>query len=170
MLRSKCSVVSRVRPIRTHGVKGGSYSRRRARAVRQVDLPMEKVVVQHSPIQGLGVFATRRIEPGEIIIDGCREVLTEEAVKALPTEERIFLAVMDGRNILMIPPARFVNHSCNPNARGTDQHDVAIRVIEAGEEVTVDYVAEQVPGLTLQCNCKAPNCRGLLVVPPASQE
>jgi hypothetical protein len=42
---------------------------------------------------------------------------------------------------------------------------VAIRAIEAGEEVTVDYVAEQVPGLRLECNCRAPNCRGLLVVP-----
>jgi SET domain-containing protein len=47
---------------------------------------------------------------------------------------------MDGHNILMKPPARFVTHSCNPNARGTDRHDVAIRVIEASEEVTVDYV------------------------------
>jgi len=37
-------------------------------------------------------------------------------------------------------------------------------VIEAGEEITVDYVAEQVPGLRLQCNCRMPNCRGLLIV------
>jgi len=36
--------------------------------------------------------------------------------------------------ILMTPPARFVNHSSDPNARGTDLYDVAIRVIEAGEE------------------------------------
>jgi len=131
---------------------------------------METVVVRHSPIHGRGVFAARRIEPGEIIIDGCREVLSDEAIASLPTEERVFLSVMDGQHILMKPPARFVNHSCNPNARGTDRHDVAIRVIEAGEEVTVDYVAEQVPGLTLECNCKALNCRGLLVVPSTSRE
>jgi SET domain-containing protein len=131
---------------------------------------METVVVQHSPIHGRGVFAARRIEPGEIIIDGCRAILSDEAIKSLLIEERIFLAIMHGQNILMKPPARFVNHSCNPNARGTDRHDVAIRVIEAGEEVTVDYVAEQVPGLWLECNCKAPNCRGLLVVPSTSQE
>ena len=80
-----------------------------------------------------------------------------------------FLSVVDGLNVLMRPPARFVNHSCNPNARGTDRHDVASRVIEAGEEVTVDYVAEHVPGLRLECNCKALNCRGLLVVSSASQ-
>jgi hypothetical protein len=56
---------------------------------------------------------------------------------------------MDGQNVLFHPPARFVNHSCNPNARGSDSRDVASRVIEAGEEITVDYVAEQVPGLKL---------------------
>ena len=128
---------------------------------------MEKVVVQHSPIHGRGVFAVRRIEPGEVVIDGCREVLSDEALAALPPEERVFLSVVDGQNILMQPPARFVNHSCNPNARGTDRHDVAIRVIEPGEEVTVDYVAEHVPGLRLECNCQAPNCRGLLIVPSA---
>jgi SET domain-containing protein len=131
---------------------------------------MEKVVVHDSPIHGQGVFAARRIEPGEVIIDGGRELLTQDALDALPPEERIFISVIDGQSVLMLPPARFVNHSCNPNARGSDRRDVAIRVIEAGQEVTVDYVAEQVPGLRLQCNCKAPNCRGLLVVPSGFQE
>ena len=127
---------------------------------------MEKVVVHDSPIHGQGVFAARRIEAGEVIIDGGRELLTEDELDALPPDEKMFVSVIDGHTVLMLPPARFVNHSCNPNARGTDQRDVAIRVIEAGEEVTVDYVAEEVPGLRLECNCKAPNCRGLLVNHP----
>jgi SET domain-containing protein len=128
---------------------------------------MQRIVVKHSPIHGQGVFAARRIEVGEVIMDwsGCSEVLTDEAVNALPREESIFVSVIDGRNVLFKPPARFVNHSCNPNARGSDRHDIAIRVIEAGEEITVDYVAEHVPGLRLECNCQAPNCRGLLIVP-----
>jgi len=127
---------------------------------------MENVVVQRSPIHGRGVFAVRRIEPGDVVIEGCREVLSDAALAALSPEERVFLSVVAGPNIQIQPPARFVNHSCNPNARGTDRHDVAIRVIEPGEEVTVDYVAEHVPGLRLECNCQAPNCRGLLIVPP----
>ena len=130
---------------------------------------MDKVVVRASPIHGRGVFASRRIEPGEVIIDGCRDVLSEETVKALPPDERIYLSVIDGRTILMQPPARFVNHSCNPNARGADDCDVAIRVIEPGEEVTVDYAAE-VPGMAMRCNCKAPNCRGFVVGPTAETE
>ena len=123
-----------------------------------------------SPIHGRGVFAARRIEAGEIIIAGCREVLTDQAVNALPPEETVFLSVIGGQHILMKPPARFVNHSCNPTARGTDRHDIAIRVIEAGEEVTVDYMAEQVPGPRLECNCKAPNCRRSIIVPASSEQ
>ena len=123
---------------------------------------MKNVVVLDSPIHGRGVFAVRRIEPGEVIIDGCRDVLTAEAVAALSPEDRIFLSVLDGRNMLMHEPARFVTHSFTPNARGSDRCDIAMRVIVAGEEITVDYVAEQVPGLRLQCNCHAPNCRGLI--------
>ena len=128
---------------------------------------MERIVVKNSPIHGQGVFAAGRIEAGEVIIDWseCSEVLSAGAVKALPREESIFVSIIDGQNVLFKPPASFVNHSCNPNARGCDGHDIAIRVIEAGEEITVDYVAEQVPGLRLDCKCRAPNCRGRLIVP-----
>ena len=121
---------------------------------------MEKVVVRESPIHGRGVFATRRIEAGEVVIEGCREVLTYDALEALPVSERKFLALMDGQTVLMKPPSRFVNHSCEPNARGTMWHDVAVRVIEAGEEVTVDYGDEQASGRRLRCHCGTPNCRG----------
>jgi uncharacterized protein len=131
--------------------------------VVEIKAPMDKVVVRESPIHGRGVFAVRRIEAGEVVIEGCRDVLSDDEVRSLPAEEREFLSVMDGHHILMKPPSRFVNHSCQPNTCGTGQHDVAIRVIEAGEEVTVDYGAEQVPGLRMRCNCKAPNCRGLIV-------
>ena len=130
----------------------------------------ENIVVKESPIHGVGVFATRRIAAGEVIIDGCREWLSDEALTELPPEERSYISVIDGRSILFKPPARFVNHSCNPNARGTGHGDVAMRVIEAGEEITVDYIAEQVPGLRLECNCKAANCRGLLILPQESRE
>jgi len=132
---------------------------------------MERIVVNNSPIHGRGVFAVGRIGAGEVIMNWsqCSEVLSDEAVNALASEERRCVSVIDGENILFKPPARFINHSCNPNALGSDGHDIALRVIEAGEEITVDYVAEQVPGLRLECNCNAPNCRGLLIVPSRPQ-
>jgi hypothetical protein len=91
-------------------------------------------------------------------------------LKPLPDDERKYVSFIDRRHILFKPPARFVNHSCNPNAHASKGQDVAIRNIARGEEITVDYVVEQVPGLNLQCNCGTSSCRGFLKVaeqPPA---
>src|SRR5262245_65493042 len=126
-----------------------------------------KFVVKASPIHGRGVFAARRIEPGEITIDWttCSEVLTDEQVRFLSVEEQMFVSIVDGKHVLFKPPARFVNHSCDANARAGDGHDVALRAIEEGEEITIDYVLEQALELrlrTFQCRCGAANCRGLL--------
>jgi hypothetical protein len=44
-------------------------------------------------------------------------------------------------------------------------HDVALRAIDAGKEITIDYAAEQALELTLRplrCNCGAAACRGVL--------
>jgi uncharacterized protein len=127
----------------------------------------EKIVIKQSPIHGRGVFAARRIEAGEITIDwsSCAEILSDEEVRALPVEEQMFVSFVDGRNVLFKPPARFVNHSCEANARADDGHDVALRAIEEGEEITIDYVAEQALELrlhTIQCRCGAATCRGVL--------
>jgi SET domain-containing protein len=127
---------------------------------------VKNIAIRNSNIHGQGVFAEKDISPGEIIIDWscCAEFLTNPEIEALPNDERKYLSFIDGRHILFKPPARFVNHSCNPNARGAKGHDVAIRHITQGDEITVDYVAEQVPGLNLQCNCGASGCRGFLKV------
>ena len=127
---------------------------------------MPSIIVKDSQIHGQGVFAARDILAGEVIIDWdeCSETLTEQRVEMLFPEERKRVSFIDGHPILFKPPACWVNHSCDANARGTNRKDVAIRAIKKGEEVTVDYVMENVPGLRLQCNCESPNCRGYLRV------
>lgn len=118
----------------------------------------------NSRIHGKGIFAARDISPGEVLIDwnDCTKVLTVEEVGTLSHDERKRVSFIEGQYILFGPPACWVNHSCNPNARGTNRQDVANRFINKGEEITVDYVIEKVPGLNLHCNCGEPNCRGLL--------
>jgi uncharacterized protein len=122
------------------------------------------VLVKDSPIHGRGLFAARDIAAGEMIIDWalCKEVLTNESFAALSAEERKRVSVIDGQRILFKPPACWVNHSCDANARGTEEKDIATRAIQQGEEITVDYIREKVPGLDVICNCAAPNCRGVL--------
>jgi uncharacterized protein len=126
------------------------------------------IIVQDSKIHGRGIFAARDIGEGEIIIDWalCKENLTQEDVEQLTIEERKRVSVIDGQLVLFKPPACWVNHSCNANARGTEGRDVAIRVITQGEEITVDYILENVPDLNLRCNCGSQNCRGFLRSPP----
>lgn len=125
------------------------------------------IVVKNSSVHGQGVFAARDILAAEVIIDWdeCSEVLTERDIEKLSFEERKRVSFLDGQHILFKPPACWVNHSCDANARGRNRQDVAIRAIKAGEEITVDYVVEKVPGLNLRCTCGLSNCRGFLVVP-----
>lgn len=124
------------------------------------------ITIKESPIHGLGVFAARDVKKGETIIDwnGCAEILTPFEAKDLPPSEKKYLSVIDGQYVLFKPPARFVNHSCDPNAKGSGGRDFAVRDIKAGDEITVDYVIEKVPGLDLQCNCGTKQCRGHLRV------
>lgn len=120
-----------------------------------------------SAIHGVGLFAVKPIRAGETILEWseCSQVLSEEQVAALSPGELRYVSFIEGRSILFEPPARFVNHSCDPNARGSSGRDSALRDIAAGEEITVDYVQEQVPGLDLECHCGSPKCRGNLKVP-----
>jgi SET domain-containing protein len=128
---------------------------------------MAQIVIKDSKIHGQGVFAAGDIDPGDVIIDWdeCMDILSEFDVENLSPEERKRVSFIDGRYILFNPPASWVNHSCDANARAENQRDVAIRAIKRGEEVTVNYIRESVPGLNLQCNCGSANCRKWLVTP-----
>lgn len=86
-----------------------------------MDMP-EGVFTQlrESPIHGKGLFATKDFEAGEVVCPG-----------------RI-----DGKRT---PAGRFINHSLNPNIVpekvGDDIYAVAMRKIQAGDELLVDYRA-----------------------------
>ncbi len=124
----------------------------------------KNIAIKTSKIHGNGVFAEKDISKGEVILDwrGSVQPLNRDQLESLPKSERKCVSFIDDKYILMKGPARFVNHSCKPNARGADGQDIAIRRIKRGEEITVDYVAEKVPDLNLKCNCAASNCRGIL--------
>jgi SET domain-containing protein len=129
--------------------------------------PMTHIIIKDSKIHGRGVFAARDIHPGEAIIDWaeCTEILSESAVTKLSPEERKRVSFIEGQYILFKPPACWVNHSCDANARGANGRDLATRAIKVGEEITVNYVFEKVPGLNLQCNCGSANCQKQLHLP-----
>ena len=128
------------------------------------------VDVRESQIDGHGVFAAEGI-PARAKIGEIRgeAISVEEARIRATRHERIMIVELSARRAIdftkSTDPMRFTNHSCRPNARlCIDNGRVefyALRVIEAGEELTVDYGETHHDG-QLACRCGAPACRGAL--------
>ena len=66
-------------------------------------------------------------------------------------------------------PARFLNHSCDPNCEAQQEEDriwiVALRDIAPGEELTFNYGYDLEEWQDHPCECGAPNCLGYIVAP-----
>ena len=58
---------------------------------------------------------------------------------------------------------RFLNHSCEPNAKFENPNLVAIREIKASEQITFDYNTTEYDLATpFECHCKSDGCCGLV--------
>ena len=58
---------------------------------------------------------------------------------------------------------RFLNHSCEPNAKFENRNLVAIREIKASEQITFDYNTTEYDLATpFECHCKSDGCCGLV--------
>jgi uncharacterized protein len=116
-----------------------------------------KVYNRQSAIHGLGMFAGRDYARGEEIW-----VLKGRPVTASPSGSDPN-AVGFGPDMWIDPdpPFEFVNHSCAPNgAFGRSGEFYALRPIEKGEEVTLDYSTTEVdPDWRMACGCSAITCR-----------
>ncbi|HXT16565.1 MAG TPA: SET domain-containing protein-lysine N-methyltransferase [Gemmatimonadaceae bacterium] len=119
---------------------------------------------------GLGLFATERFVAGDTIlrIDG-RLVNWRELLKRRGS-------FMDncyrfGPETYLDPgdrPARYVNHSCVPNAAVHKARNrlylVAVAAISAGREITFDYSTTIADDdiWTMRCRCGSPQCRRII--------
>lgn len=129
-----------------------------------------KAVVKASPIHGRGLFAVDKIQAGEIVcVKGGhifqRSRLREVAASLGPAEIQIaddlFIGPLsdeerEGSMILS-------NHSCDPNIGVQGQIVfVAMRDIDAGEELTHDWATTDDDTYEMECHCNAVNCRKVL--------
>lgn len=93
------------------------------------------VEVRDSALHGKGLFALRRFVANEVVCPGR----------------------LDGKRT---PAGRYTNHSAAPNVtpikRGDDIHAMAIRAIEKGEEILVDYRASMRVNFGIEM--KEPSC------------
>ncbi len=115
---------------------------------------------------GLGLFATTRIEKGAFIVEYTGRLISHaEAVRREARGSRYMFelderSTIDGssrRNV-----ARYVNHSCGPNAEADLVRGKlilrAIKRIAAGEEITLDYGAEYFELFIARAGCKCDKC------------
>ena len=128
------------------------------------------VAVRRSAIDGFGVFAAEAIPPQRKIgeIRG-ESISVAEARRRARGQARIMIVEISPRKAIdasaSTDPMRFTNHGCEPNARLCIRQGhvefYALRAIEPGEEITVNYGATHHEG-RLACRCGAPSCIGWL--------
>jgi SET domain-containing protein len=122
--------------------------------------------VVRSAIDGYGVVATKSFAAGDLLaeVDGVAW-RDGDAV-----DDRYSLWIDDGLYFDMVDQTRWINHSCDPNARvetGVSEHGevsariVAGRSIAAGEEIAYDYAFPA--HLAEPCRCGSSRCRGLII-------
>jgi SET domain-containing protein len=122
------------------------------------------IEVRKSKIEGRGVFALRDFKPGAVVVEwDTTNTLSDREYEQLPEDQRSYVARFKGGWLYMLEPARYVNHSCDPNAIPLNGADVAIREIRAGDEITSDYRSVMPIGERMECRCGASTCMGYIV-------
>ena len=140
--------------------------------------------VERSPVHGNGVFATRKIEAGERIIEYTGERIDwPEALRRTdagdgPVNHTFYFSLDDGQVIdggSHGNDARWINHACEPNCEAYEEDGRvfihALMDIEAGEELNYNYAlvyeARHTPALkrAFLCLCGTPGCLGTMLAP-----
>lgn len=113
-----------------------------------------KTRIGPSAIEGTGLFADEDIPAGTKtweFMAGYDVIFTEAEIDALPPVPRaellryVYHNERSGNFIYCLDNARFMNHTEAPNTGsvyppdGSEGHDIALRDIKRGEELTCDY-------------------------------
>ena len=118
-------------------------------------------------VTGLGLFATQPIKRGAYIATyRGRRITTEEADRREVRGARYQFELNKRWTIDGSPRwnlARYINHSCRPNAKPVGRKGgiviVALRRIEPGDEITYDYGREYVKYFLENGGCRCAACR-----------
>jgi uncharacterized protein len=129
-------------------------------------MPSRSVRIARSKT-GLGLFAVKPIKrSGHIAAYRGRIITSEEADRREARGARYMFELTKKWTIDGSPRwnlARYINHSCKPNARPVGRNGgiviVALRRIEPGEEITYDYGREYLRYFMQNGGCRCTACR-----------
>ena len=128
-----------------------------------------KLSIRQSSIHRWGVFAEELIIAGRKVIEYTGERLNRLQAKRRDHPQFTYLFAVDTYwtldGAVGGSGAEIINHSCEPNlvSRVFKGHVIymSLRVIEPGEELTVDYSFPKAAG-RMECACGTPSCRGTM--------
>jgi len=129
-----------------------------------------KAEIRISETEGRGLFARERIAKGEIVSVRGGHIITRQVEEKIikpdgywgyPIADEFVLAPLNTQEIESV--MMFLNHSCEPNVGILGQIIfVAMRDIDSGEELTIDYAMFGADKEPMTCNCRSSHCRGLI--------
>jgi SET domain-containing protein len=131
------------------------------------------VCFRESAIHGTGGFAKMDIAAGTWVIEYTGEKIDkDESLRRCEAGNEFIFSLGDEWDLDgSVPwnPARFLNHSCEPNCE-TERVEgriwiIAIRNIRAGEELTFNYGYSLDDYREHHCRCGAAGCVGYMVSP-----
>jgi SET domain-containing protein len=129
------------------------------------------VIFKSSPIHGSGGFAREDIAVGTRVIEYVGEKITKQESLARCERSNEYIFGIDDTHDLDgnvdWNPARFLNHSCEPNCEAQLADGriwiVAIRDVRVGEELTFNYSYDLADYREHPCRCGAASCVGYIV-------
>jgi SET domain-containing protein len=117
---------------------------------------------------GLGLFATRHFRKREYIVTYRGRRIPNAEAERLEDRGARYLFEINSRWTIegstRANRARYVNHSCRPNAEAIERRGpiivyVARRRIKPDEEITVDYGKDYFESFIGKSRCRCPKCR-----------
>lgn len=122
-----------------------------------------------NPQIGLGVYATQFIPKGTIlyVVDDMELIYPKDHQMLRNDKYRSHIEKFSytdqyGNRIVSWDYAKYINHYCDFNSISTGYgFEIAIRDIEAGEQITDDYGALNIER-EMECGCGKSNCRKII--------
>lgn len=123
---------------------------------------MRNVVVRKAGKKGKGVFAARDFRKGEIVLPYKKgRILRGNVIpKVWKGKFRHLDRVGEDEFIIMKPPERYINCSCDPNVFIKNWKIIAMKPIKKGEEIAYDCAINNSYDVKQKCFCGAKICRG----------